>query len=167
VQIAQSRNLDCVPKSMLDYSEVLFSDTEAPDADSFTCEGISRGLCHNFHSNTREGLRGVSGLFCVCCVCVVDPASFAMMPSAPCLFLSTPCLLSCGTCGTAIIGSTVPFTAAATDPVEWIGDPLVHTVRVLPTGSKGWTCKACGDRAVWCVILFFCCVIFLVFIGIV
>ena len=67
----------------------------------------------------------------------------------------------------SINGSTVPPTAAATDSLEWIGDPLVHTIRVLATRSKGWTCKACGDRAVCCVILFFCCVIFLVFIGIV
>ena len=96
---------------------------------------------------------------------------------------------ACGTCGTFINGSTVPPPAAATDSLEWIGDPMVHTVRVpfvcflsllstrctshsvppvvatthplewtgdrqartnrvLPSECKGWTCKACGDRAV-------------------
>ena len=42
-------------------------------------------------------------------------------------------------------GSTVPPTAASTDSLEWIGDPLVHTVRVLPTESKGWP-------GIWCLL---------------
>ena len=42
---------------------------------------------------------------------------------------------------------TVPPIVATTHPLEWTGDREAHTNRVLPSVRKGWTCKACGDRA--------------------
>jgi len=29
---------------------------------------------------------------------------------------------------------------------DWTEDPQAQTLRVVPPGSKGWTCSACGDR---------------------
>ncbi len=49
---------------------------------------------------------------------------------------------------TRLTSRTVPPVVATTHPPEWTGDPEAHTNRVLPSESKWWTCKACGDRAV-------------------
>ena len=43
---------------------------------------------------------------------------------------------------------TVPPIVVTKDPLEWTGDREAHTNRVLPSVSKGWTCKACGDRSI-------------------
>ena len=44
---------------------------------------------------------------------------------------------------------SVPPIVVTRDPLEWTGDREAHTNRVLPSERKGWTCKACGDRAVY------------------
>ena len=44
---------------------------------------------------------------------------------------------------------SVPPIVVARDPLEWTGDREAHTNCVLPSVRKGWTCKACGDTAVW------------------
>jgi len=44
---------------------------------------------------------------------------------------------------------TVPPIVVTKDPLEWTGDRQAHTMRVLTSGSKWWTCKACGDTAVY------------------
>jgi len=33
-------------------------------------------------------------------------------------------------------------------PLEWTGAREVQTIRVLPIGREGWTCRACGDKGV-------------------
>ena len=47
---------------------------------------------------------------------------------------------------TRFTSRTVPPIVVTRDPLEWTGDRQAHTIRVLPSVSKGWTCNACGDR---------------------
>ena len=49
---------------------------------------------------------------------------------------------------TRVTSRTVPPIVATKHPLAWTGDRQAHTNGVLPSESKGWTCKACGDRAV-------------------
>ena len=58
------------------------------------------------------------------------------------------CRESLSLLSTRLTSRTVPPVVATTHPLEWTGDREAHTIRVLPSGSKGWTCKAGGDRAV-------------------
>ena len=48
----------------------------------------------------------------------------------------------------SINGSTVPPTVAATDSLEWIGDPWSTQYVCYQPEAKGGHAKACGDRAV-------------------
>ena len=59
-----------------------------------------------------------------------------------CLLCDLLCLLC--TQKTSLI---VPPIVATKHPLEWTEDREDHTLRVLPSGCKGWTCIACGDRA--------------------
>ena len=50
---------------------------------------------------------------------------------------------------TRLTSHTVPPIVVTKDPLEWTGGPEAHTIRVLPSVSKWWTCRACGDTAVY------------------
>ena len=64
-------------------------------------------------------------------------------------FLSLLLILFLSLLSTRLTSLSVPPVVATTHPPEWTGDPEARTNRVLPSVRKGWTCKACGDRAVY------------------